>query len=49
VSLPIDWKELARLKAGNVFKIRDALNRRKDPWADIAAAGRQTLPLDQLK
>jgi bifunctional non-homologous end joining protein LigD len=49
VSLPIDWKELARLKAGNVFKIKDALNRRKDPWADIAAAGRQTLPLDQLK
>ena len=49
VSLPIDWKELARLKAGNVFKIKDALNRRKDPWADIATAGRQRLPLNQVK
>jgi bifunctional non-homologous end joining protein LigD len=49
VSLPIDWQELARLQGGDVFKIKDALQRRKDPWADIATAGRQKLPLNQLK
>jgi bifunctional non-homologous end joining protein LigD len=45
VSLPIDWKELGRLEGGHVFKIKDALGRRKDPWGDIAAASRQKLPL----
>jgi bifunctional non-homologous end joining protein LigD len=49
VSLPIDWKELARLQGGNVFKIKDALQRRKDPWADIATVARQKLPLNPLK
>ena len=45
VSLPIDWKELARLKAGDAFHIEDALQRRKDPWADMTRAGVQRLPL----
>jgi len=49
VSLPVDWKELAGLNAGDVFKIKDALKRRKDPWADIAKAGKQRLPLADLK
>jgi bifunctional non-homologous end joining protein LigD len=46
VSVPIDWNELPRLKAGDAFKIEDVLKRRKDPWADIIKAGRQRLPLD---
>jgi bifunctional non-homologous end joining protein LigD len=45
VSLPFDWKELARLKAGDAFHIEDALQRRKDPWADMTRAGVQRLPL----
>ena len=44
VSVPIDWNELRPLKAGDAFKIKDVLKRRKDPWADIARAGRQRLP-----
>jgi bifunctional non-homologous end joining protein LigD len=46
VSVPIDWNELPRLKAGDAFRIKDVLKRRKDPWADIAKAGRQRLPVD---
>jgi bifunctional non-homologous end joining protein LigD len=49
VSLPIDWKELPRLTAGSAFNIKDALKRRKDPWADIAKAGCQKLPLDEVR
>lgn len=45
VSLPIDWKELSRLKGGDVFHIKDALQRRKDPWAEIARVGVQRLPV----
>lgn len=45
VSLPIDWKALPRLKAGRIFSIKDALKRRKDPWASTAEAAQQTLPL----
>jgi bifunctional non-homologous end joining protein LigD len=44
VSVPIDWTELPRLKAGDAFSIKDVLKRRKDPWAEIAQAGRQSLP-----
>jgi bifunctional non-homologous end joining protein LigD len=44
VSMPIEWKELAGLKDGAAFKIQEALKRRKDPWADIASTGRQSLP-----
>jgi bifunctional non-homologous end joining protein LigD len=44
VSMPIEWKELAGLKDGAAFKIQEALKRRKDPWADIANTGRQSLP-----
>jgi len=45
VSVPIEWKELALLQGGDTFKIKDALQRRKDPWRDIASAARQRLPL----
>jgi bifunctional non-homologous end joining protein LigD len=48
VSVPIDWKELPRLAAGDAFNIKDVLKRRKDPWADIANAGRQKLPLGEF-
>jgi len=44
VSMPIEWTELPRLTAGNVFTIQDALRRRRDPWADIQKAARQRLP-----
>lgn len=47
VSLPIEWKELSGLASGDAFKIKDALRRRQDPWADMAKAGRQRLPLDR--
>jgi bifunctional non-homologous end joining protein LigD len=47
VSLPIGWEELARLKSGDAFHIKDALQRRKDPWANIARAGVQRLPLER--
>jgi bifunctional non-homologous end joining protein LigD len=45
VSLPIEWKELTPLKGGDTFHIKDALQRRKDPWADLPRAGVQRLPL----
>ena len=49
VSVPIDWTELTRLKDGDAFHIKDALKRRKDPWAGMAKAGRQELPLGETK
>ena len=45
ISLPIDWKELAGVKAGDSFGIRDALERRTDPWASMEKVGRQRLPV----
>jgi bifunctional non-homologous end joining protein LigD len=45
VSMPIDWKALTDLERGDAFRMEDALKRRKDPWADMADAGRQRLPL----
>jgi len=48
VSLPIDWKDLARLKSGDAFKIKDALRQRKDPWTGMAKAARQKLPLNKF-
>jgi bifunctional non-homologous end joining protein LigD len=44
VSMPIEWAELSRLRAGDAFNVRNALKRRKDPWADLRKAGRQRLP-----
>lgn len=44
VSMPIDWRELSRLKAGDAFNMKDALKRRKDAWAGLANASRQRLP-----
>lgn len=49
VSLPIEWKELTRLTGGDAFNIEDALRRRKDPWADMARAGAQQLPLSRMR
>lgn len=43
VSMPLDWKDLAGLKAGNTFTIADALSRRSSPWARMNAT-RQSLP-----
>jgi bifunctional non-homologous end joining protein LigD len=48
VSLPIDWAQLARVKSGDAFKIKDALRERKDPWSGMAKAGRQKLPLNNV-
>ena len=45
VSLPIDWKELGKLKSGAAFSIKHVLTRRADPWKRIEEAGRQELPL----
>jgi bifunctional non-homologous end joining protein LigD len=45
VSVPIDWKELSRLKSGAAFTIKTALARRADPWKNVQQAGRQALPL----
>lgn len=45
VSLPIDWKELAPLKSGAIFGIKEVLKRRADPWRSMSKIGRQSLPL----
>jgi bifunctional non-homologous end joining protein LigD len=45
VALPLRWEELARLKSGSGFTLKDALRRlRADPWAKLAHT-RQRLPL----
>ena len=44
VSLPIDWKQLARLQSGDAFGMREAVNQRGDPWRGMAQAARQSLP-----
>jgi bifunctional non-homologous end joining protein LigD len=44
VSMPIDWKELSKLKTAAHFGIKEALARRTDPWKNIEKAGRQALP-----
>ena len=48
VSVPLDWKELPRLKAGNLFTIATVPARlkklKRDPWKDFFST-RQTLPL----
>lgn len=44
VSMPIEWAELSRLSGGGAFTVREALKRRKDPWADMSKASRQRLP-----
>jgi bifunctional non-homologous end joining protein LigD len=49
VSLPIDWKELGRLQGGDAFNIKDALQRRKDPWAEMLRVGVQQLPLGRIR
>jgi len=49
VSLPIDWKELGRLQGGDAFNIKDALQRRKDPWAGMLRVGVQQLPLGRIR
>jgi bifunctional non-homologous end joining protein LigD len=49
VSLPIDWTALTRLKGGDAFHIKDALKQRKDPWAGMAKAGRQKLPIGEME
>ncbi|HEX6834694.1 MAG TPA: DNA ligase D [Rudaea sp.] len=47
VALPISWDELARVRAGNAFTLRNVPARLKrraaDPWADIDRV-RQSLP-----
>jgi len=48
VSLPMDWKDLSRLRSGDAFHTKDALKPRRDPWVGIAKARRQRLPLDPL-
>jgi bifunctional non-homologous end joining protein LigD len=48
VSLPIDWSQLGRVKSGDAYKIKDALRARPDPWAGMARAGRQKLPLNNV-
>jgi bifunctional non-homologous end joining protein LigD len=39
VALPVSWKELTSLKAGNLFQVRNMAERlksvRRDPWAEI--------------
>ena len=45
VSLPIDWKELAPLKSGAIFGMKEVLKRRADPWRSMSKIGRQSLPL----
>jgi len=45
VSVPIDWKELPKLKSGSAFGMKDVLGRRADPWRAIEKAGRQNLPV----
>jgi bifunctional non-homologous end joining protein LigD len=45
VALPIDWKELSSLKAGNTFNMQAALKRlKKDPWKSLEKT-KQKLPL----
>ena len=47
IALPIDWKELKELKAGDEFHIKDAAQRlKKDPWREMTttAIGGQKLP-----
>jgi bifunctional non-homologous end joining protein LigD len=48
VSVPIEWAELARLKAGDAFHIKDVLKRKKAPWAALTKTGKQRLPLGRL-
>lgn len=47
VAMPITWEQLARIKSGDAFTIKNALKavqrRRADPWADIDKV-RQALP-----
>jgi bifunctional non-homologous end joining protein LigD len=47
VSMPIAWTELAKIKSGDAFTIRNAAERvarrKTDPWADIAKI-KQRLP-----
>jgi bifunctional non-homologous end joining protein LigD len=44
VSLPIDWKQLARLQSGDAFGMKQAVNQRGDPWRAMAQAAKQSLP-----
>jgi DNA primase len=44
VSLPIDWKQLAKLESGDAFGMKEAVNRRGDPWRGMAQAANQSLP-----
>jgi bifunctional non-homologous end joining protein LigD len=50
VSVPIEWSELASLKAANQYTVKNLMQRlsrqRKDPWATISSV-KQSLP--QLK
>jgi len=47
VSVPIEWSELPSLESGDVFKMRDVIRRRKDPWRHMERTGRkQVLPLE---
>jgi bifunctional non-homologous end joining protein LigD len=45
--MPIDWKDLTRVKSGDAWTLANALHwikrRRSDPWADIDDI-RQSLP-----
>jgi bifunctional non-homologous end joining protein LigD len=44
VALPLDWKELSRLKSGDSFHMADAVKRlKKDPWKEMSKL-KQSLP-----
>jgi bifunctional non-homologous end joining protein LigD len=45
VSLPIDWKQLARLESGDACGMKRAVSQRGDPWRGMAQAARQSLPV----
>jgi hypothetical protein len=48
IALPIDWQELKTLKGGDVFHMKDAIQRlKKDPWRAMtkSSIAEQKLPL----
>jgi bifunctional non-homologous end joining protein LigD len=47
VALPLDWKELAALKSGHDFQMKDTIKRiKKNPWKSMLRI-KQTLPVKQ--